>query len=218
MLIAQPSQPPAAIASIDPAAMTPYCGGISEDPAKLRRGLVTGSTYLKFLSSLPPACGDHCVSPYRIGVRPADMVALAQTNGRYVCAEHWPPHGPSPLIGGWLSRSRVHIIPNGRRTHPIPWWDGLWESPDAWISIKTSDGLIHASGQANWRGYRFGEFKATVRPVGDEVDVHGGGFDDCSIRLLAFGERIVAADNGKCGATNVTFRGFYVRKKRVRTG
>ena len=50
-----------------------------------------------------------------------------------------------------------------------------------------------------------------------EVDVRGGGLDDCSIRLLAFGERIVAADNGKCGATNVTFRGFYVRKKRVRS-
>jgi hypothetical protein len=104
------------------------------------------------------------------------------------------------------------MIPNSKRTHAAAWWIGLWRTPNAWISLKASGDHIQVTGHANWRGERFGEFTAAAALKGDEVDVVGAP-GACSMRLIAFGQRIVAADNGQCGAPNVGFSGFYVRKK-----
>jgi len=196
-------------------AQAEFCVGLhTQSSASLQIADVVGSGPVAFHSRTPVDCkleDNGCLTGTH--VLPGDRVAFVEAADGHVCAEAAVTRGKGHP-NGWLDADRAKVIANaGGR--PSAWWPGSWRAIDQRIDLWTDKGALWTEAGTLWRGPvspHFGEFKGvmTVNPDG----LSYAGETGCTVKLAAFGEQVVVAvDNGKCGALNVSFAGFYTRHR-----
>lgn len=190
------------------------CAGINEDqPLTLQVGQIVGSDKAEF--SVEPS--ENC-KPENRGCKlgayalPGDYVAVVKSNKGWLCTEAAIQRTKWRAFG-WLPASRVRLAPNlGGR----PWsgWTWSWRGLGQRIDIWADSGKLKASAGAVWRpsNPHFGEFGGEMQTLPDGL-LYGGSGDSCTVKLVGFGDQLMAEDNGKCGAINVSFSGFYTRHR-----
>jgi hypothetical protein len=156
-----------------------------------------------------------------------------QLDNQWVCAGYFSKNRPE--VVGFLPSSQLKQRDPKTESLPIDRWVGHWEnhmSPKQLvgvIDITQHDGsCLGAVGQAYWYGPttvntgNIGFYGHDGKP--DEL-VYGipqsnklrlqDGTDgsSCQITLTLLGDVLAVVDNGHCGGLNVSFNGFYHKKR-----
>jgi hypothetical protein len=221
------------------AAHAQYCEGVFTPvyvpmpELTLQVGEIVGTGPVNFLWRTPPECpatlpdcvrrlgdpagckpGQHRCSGDKQFLLPGDLLAIVSTINGHVCTE--APVAPDDArAAGWIAVERVKIdaTAGGR---PPAWWFGNWRSRNGHIDLWLENGELHAKGDAWYRSasMHFAGIDGvmTIEPGGLLYASESG----CDVRLAAFGEQIVAVDNGRCGGGNASMGGFYTRNRVAR--
>lgn len=181
---------------------------------------------------LRPGCpGADAACRLRSFVVPGDVVLVGHRQGAFVCAGFQGPRGSGTI--DWLPVAALSLLPPAAQ-RPRD-WAGHWVAPEQDLTITTAPGgALKVSGEATWGagdparaaigGVHTGEANGTTRPV-DGVLAFAEGEDgrtlpydkgeefSCRIRMIRRGPYLLVRDNMGCGGVNVSFSGFYARKR-----
>ena len=153
----------------------------------------------------------------RAYVLPGDAVVIGKAQGPYTCA-FYPSRGGG--TAGWVETAR--LLP--RDTEPEPSaaaWSGTWTSEgNPEVTLREDDGILMARGKAWWPGpvptrayptVHVGEIDGPLHVTGNRATYADE--DLCEIVFTLLGDRLVSADNNRCGGANVSFSGVLRRKR-----
>ncbi|WP_146168646.1 hypothetical protein [Sphingomonas sp. PP-CE-3G-477] len=182
-------------------------------------------------AALKPGCPDvnaRCkLASY---VVPGNVVLVAKAQGPFTCAGFQGPRGIGTI--GWLPTAALALLPPAAQRPGD--WSGHWSAPEQDIVITTrKDGMLSVKGNATWGmgdpgrvkigGVHTGEMSGKARPLagvlsftdneGVTLPYTKGDEYLCRVRMYRRGPYLLARDNNNCGGMNVTFSGFYARKK-----
>ena len=175
-----------------------------------------------------PTAGPSCATPAY--VVPGDVVLTGHAEGRFTCAGFHSGRG-SPTIRFLPTAALATIAAAGQAPQD---WAGRWSAPEQDIVIRAAaDGALTVAGDASWGmgdpwrrqhgAVHTGEVKGTARPVngvlaftqGETRTLPFGAGDpyDCRVRMIRRGPYLLVRDNANCGGENVSFTGFYRRRR-----
>lgn len=174
-----------------------------------------------------PAAGAACQS--RAYLTAGDIILAGPVRNGYTCAGFQGPRGSGTI--GWLPTAALTMLPSGAQ---IPAdWTGHWYAPEQDIVITPAhDGMLSVKGDATWGmsawraehgGVHVGTLEGVIRPVdgvlafaeGEDrtLPYTGGDEFSCKVRMIRRGPYLLVRDTGNCGGANVSFSGFYARKR-----
>ena len=180
-------------------------------------------------SATCPGTGKACQT--RAFVVPGDTVLTGLASGPYTCAGFVDTGGRHMTID-WLPTASLRALPPAAPDAVD--WTGHWVAPAQDITIKKDpDGTLSVHGDATWGesdpervkngGVHTGTVDGAMRPANGvlaftqadkgTLPYAQGEQDDCRVRMVRRGPYLLAKDDNNCGGANVTFSGFYARKK-----
>jgi hypothetical protein len=192
------------VAAIGEARAVDLCPG-AYNPSDFKVGVTIGKGSAYFSCDPKEEACKPVGHPF---VSPGTSVVIYGAAEGHLCTEA-PPVKIQQL--GWLPEDRVKILPNGG-ARPLGWWAASWRAPDRRIDIWIDKGELKSEAGALWRGPlspRFGDFSGPMRMLPDGLLYSNG----CEVKLVGLDQQVVAIDNANCGASNVSFWGFYTRHR-----
>ncbi len=164
-------------------------------------------------------------------VVPGDVVLVGPRQSAFICAGFQGPRGIGTI--DWLPASALSLLPAAAQQPQV--WAGDWTAPEQDLKITAArGGVLTIAGEATWGagdpqrvkigGVHIGQVNGTARPVGgllaftDDGEGHTlpyaqGDEFSCKIKMLRRGPYLLVRDNNGCGGANVSFSGFYARKR-----
>ena len=133
-------------------------------------------------------------------------------NQSWICVAV-PGKRPLEVLSGWIPEKRWQKTESGQVKKR---WLGVWQNEHAKIRIQQSEAQqLSVTGNALWIGgametFRFGAFEMLSQPDHDVLaTAPSTDANECHVALRLVGSFMFGADNGNCGAMNVTFDGLY---------
>jgi len=178
----------------------------------VRSGQVTPGPAVRLRREATLDCTDerHCYVEKSPPVQESMEGVEIGRRDAWICVA-FPGKRPLDVWIGWISVQRWKAMtaegsPAG--------WVGVWQNDYAKLWIKPSDnGQLAVKGDGIWTGElssHFGDFSFVAKPEdGWLVTPTSSPPDQCRVALRRVGSFIFGADNGNCGAVNVSFDGVY---------
>jgi len=201
---------------------SPQCYGLSssepDEPLKVGRIVGDGPAFFHWDIRDCETAPNDCRTSSTWYVVPGDWVVVTESIPNFLCVEYSKNGSSKRRYSGWIPATRIKLVPTAEETYSQTAWLGTWRSGStSKIIIRPDGNALHAEGHAWWQGPHslsphFGDFGGTSTPTGNLVVFAAPDQGGCRVQLVQIKGMIAAQDNGRCGAINVSFSGFYIRR------